>query len=253
MVFPCDYIWDALFFLKSWVVVCAMLLFVLEIVHPSKEQYGAQLAWSSFWENPHCIFSCFPNTFMIVIVFSMLWWEVRFVGIQMTLSSLLKWYCLPIQWCHPRAETGVARAEYHTTIILVSKEDYPFLPKAQFWKSCTLNFPSSRGVVPTTAWETSEFKAFPLHPLQDSFPTLLLPWVLHLFWYLFCNDLSRRGTLHSSASSSLWGPAGMGRAWGQHWGWWRWEGTCWNTVLLVLGHHCLLESSGLELLDLLEK
>lgn len=55
-----------------------------------------------------------------------------------------------IQWCHPRAETIVARAEYHTTTILVFEGgDYPFLPQDQFWKSYTLNFPSSMDVVST--------------------------------------------------------------------------------------------------------
>ena len=46
-----------------------------------------------------------------------------------------------IQWSHPRAETGVARAEYHATTILVFESGgYPFLPKAQFWKVLYIEF-----------------------------------------------------------------------------------------------------------------
>lgn len=164
-----------------------------------------------------------------------------------------------IQWCHPRAQTGVARAEYCAATILVFEGgDYLFLPKVQFWKSYTLNFPSSSDVVSTTAWETHEFRAFPLHPLEQFFHTPLLPCVLHLFWFLFCSDLSSSGTLRCSLCSWLClGSSRDGKGLRAMLVWWRWEGTCWNTVLLklrlVLGHRCLPESSGLELLGLLEK
>lgn len=90
-----------------------------------------------------------------------------------------------------------------------------------------------------------------------SSPSILSCPVLRLFWFLFCNDLSS-GTLLCSLCSWLFLGSGWdGKCPRATLGWWRWEGICWNAVLLqlrlVLGHRCLLESLGLELLGLLEK